>query len=326
MKRYILFGAGVQGKKALAFLGNSKVICFCDNSIHAENETIDGIPIISISELNEYITDDSEVVITTTTLKYVSEISIQLNNLKIPFVLFEEIAARELIENDKKKYESINSYPQFAYRKDREYLISYDRVATAGTVSSYFWQDLWASKRIFNNPVEMHYDIGSRLDGFIAHVLSYGQKVSMIDIRPLPTKIDGLDFREADATNLESFEDECIESLSALCSIEHFGLGRYGDPIDPNACFKCFNAIQKKMKSGSNLYISVPIGQECLCFNAHRVFSISTILNAFSQFDLIELSSCYRDEFENDLKDIHKYDNWYDHEGDRMGLFWFRKK
>ena len=49
--------------------------------------------------------------------------------------------------------------------------------------------------------------------------------------------------------------------MSALCSLEHFGLGRYGDAIDPEACFKCFDQIQKKLKKGGNLYISLPVGQ-----------------------------------------------------------------
>ncbi len=48
-----------------------------------------------------------------------------------------------------------------------------------------------------------------------------------------------------DATELKQFSDECIESLSALYSLDLFGLGRYGDPMDPESCFKCFECIQK---------------------------------------------------------------------------------
>ena len=62
--------------------------------------------------------------------------------------------------------------------------------------------------------------------------------------------------------------------MSALCSLEHLGLRRYGDKIDPEACFKCFDAIQKKARKGGKLYISVPIGKECVEFNAHLFFML----------------------------------------------------
>ena len=69
-----------------------------------------------------------------------------------------------------------------------------------------------------------------------------------------------------------------IDSMSALCSIEHFGLGRYGDPIDPDSCFKCFDSIQKKLRKGGQLYISLPIGRERVEFNAHPQSYVNVLL------------------------------------------------
>lgn len=89
---------------------------------------------------------------------------------------------------------------------------------------------------VFNNRPEIHYNIGSRLDGFIAHILAMGIPVKMIDIRPFPTEIEGLDTIVDDVTCLRQFEDNSIESLSALCSLEHFGLGRYGDGRNGESC------------------------------------------------------------------------------------------
>ena len=191
-------------------------------------------------------------------------------------------------------------------------------------MTSYFWQDLWAAHHIHNERPENHYDIGSRVDGFITHLLSFGQHTTMLDIRPLRIEADNLDFIQADATNLDGIDDESIESFSALCSLEHFGLGRYGDPIDPEACFKCFEAIQKKTRSGGNVYISVPIGKEHLEFNAHRVFFAESIIKSFDKMKLIEFSSCYYEEMEKNI-DPHKYDDWDVWGGDRLRLFHFRK-
>lgn len=199
-----------------------------------------------------------------------------------------------------------------------------DKYALAGTTGNYFWQDLWAARLILKSKVTRHFDIGSRLDGFISHLLAAEIEVTMIDIREFPEKIENLHTIVDDATMLNQIEDESIESMSALCSLEHFGLGRYGDTIDPEACFKCFENIQKKMLKGGKLYLSVPIGQERVEFNAHRVFYANTILDCFKTLKLVEFSCVSQGKIEN-IKDIHKYDE-DKHNGEfRYGLFYFIK-
>ena len=56
--------------------------------------------------------------------------------------------------------------------------------ASACTLSYYFWQDLWAARKIFMARPPVHFDIASRVDGFIAHLLCF-MPVTMLDIRPL---------------------------------------------------------------------------------------------------------------------------------------------
>lgn len=323
-KKYILFGAGEIGRNALRFFGKESVVCFCDNAIHSKEDKIDGVSIIPASELPQHISADVEVIITTTKPRNLIEISGQLRDMGVPFSIFEE-AGKAILQSDLDEYTRNNHRDSFAYEKKWEYMVSIDRFKNAGTVHSYFWQDLWAAKRIYKKQPSIHYDIGSRLDGFISHLLSYGCTVRMIDIRPLPVVIPGLEFVKANATELDNIQDNSIESLSALCSLEHFGLGRYGDPIDPEACFKAFCAIQKKLAVGGSFYMAVPIGMEHLEFNAHRVFSPKTIINEFSNLELVEFSTCYNDEYEENVP-IDKYDAWDKHGGDRFGLFYFVKR
>ena len=76
--------------------------------------------------------------------------------------------------------------------------------ASACTLSYYFWQDLWAARKIFMARPPVHFDIASRVDGFIAHLLCF-MPVTMLDIRPLPWQIKGLDFiRDRKSTRLNS--------------------------------------------------------------------------------------------------------------------------
>lgn len=323
-QKYILFGAGEVGRNIAEFIGKNNVLCFCDNGQHAENDRVIGIPIISADKLLSKLQPFVEVIITTDKPKNIIEITKQLNDLNIDYKYFEDIA-RNVLTREADYYNKLNKRDRFNCIPDNRLDVILDRNRKISTNGSYFWQDLWAARKIYMNRVTRHYDIGSRVDGFIAHLLSFNQEVTSIDIRPLETSIEGLDFVCADATNLSTIDDGEIESLSALCSLEHFGLGRYGDEIDPEACFKCFNAIQKKMKSGGLIYIAVPIGKEHLEFNAHRVFYPQTIIEEFDQMNLVEFSSCYGNLFEEKI-DIHKYDDWDKKGGERFGLFMFRKK
>ena len=55
---------------------------------------------------------------------------------------------------------------------------------------------------------------------------------------------------------------EVCDSISCLHALEHFGLGRYNDPLDPNGHLKGFNNMVKMLKRGGKLYISFPIMKE----------------------------------------------------------------
>ncbi|OLE51091.1 MAG: hypothetical protein AUG51_24855 [Acidobacteria bacterium 13_1_20CM_3_53_8] len=154
----------------------------------------------------------------------------------------------------------------------------------------YFHQDLWAARKIYHARPARHIDIGSRIDGFVAHVLTF-MPIIVIDIRPLSSDLPDLNFIQDDATLLSNFEDDSVESLSSLHAIEHFGLGRYGDPVDPDACFKAMASLARVLKPGGRLYFSVPIGIERVEFNAHRVFSPKTILQAFNKLRLLSFAT-----------------------------------
>ncbi len=225
---------------------------------------------------------------------------------------------------DSIEYEKKNIREQFQVNRNNLWPVIGEKYAYAGVVGNYFWQDLWAARKVVQSGVKNHFDIGSRLDGFIAHLLSAGIDVTMIDVRKFPTEIEQLHTIVDDATSLRQISDESIESMSALCSLEHFGLGRYGDPINPESCFQCFDNIQKKLKKGGRLYIAVPVGKERVEFNAHRVFYASTIVKCFNSLHLEEFSCTAQGEIEYNV-DLHEYDD-DTHNGEyRYGLFSFTK-
>jgi Caenorhabditis protein of unknown function, DUF268 len=144
----------------------------------------------------------------------------------------------------------------------------------AGAASGhYFHQDLLVASRIFAAAPKRHIDVGSRIDGFVAHVATF-RPVEVLDIRPLkPLVHANIRFRQADLMAGTGVDEAVCDSLSCLHALEHFGLGRYGDPLDPQGHRKGFENLVRLLQPGGTLYLSVPIGASAVHFNAHRVFA-----------------------------------------------------
>lgn len=154
------------------------------------------------------------------------------------------------------------------------------------TRSEYFWQDLYVAQKVFKANPRRHVDIGSRIDGFVAHVASFRQ-IEVFDIRPITSDIPGVIFKQADLMNLSEKLTEYCDSLSCLHALEHFGLGRYGDPVDPYGYMSGLAHMAGMLRAGGLFYLSIPIGKERIEFNAHRVFDPRSIVRLAEANDLI---------------------------------------
>jgi hypothetical protein len=197
---------------------------------------------------------------------------------------------------DLSAYRKANTAPSFSPRSADLFPILTDMTDSAGNARGhYFHQDLWAARKIFARRPTQHLDIGSRIDGFVAHLLAF-MPVTIVDIRPMASDIPGLTFFQDDASELRNLPSASVDSLSTLHAAEHFGLGRYTDPIDPQACFKFMAALQRVLAPGGRLYFSVPVGRQRVEFNAHRVFDPQTILQAFAELELVSFSYVGDDE------------------------------
>ncbi|MEI6760580.1 MAG: DUF268 domain-containing protein [Betaproteobacteria bacterium] len=173
----------------------------------------------------------------------------------------------------------------------------------AGAVGTeYFWQDLLVARMVHDASPRRHIDVGSRLDGFVAHVASFRQ-IEVFDVRPLDTQIPGVKFQQADMMKGDGLQAGIADSVSCLHAIEHFGLGRYGDPIQQDGTSLGIANLAKILEPGGTLYLSCPVGADEVFFNAHRALQPKTIL-AIAEGTGLSLSRCML--FNNGIKSFEE--------------------
>jgi SAM-dependent methyltransferase len=162
-----------------------------------------------------------------------------------------------------------------------------DRLATSSFDRHYFYQDVWAAQRIAELRPPSHVDIGSRVD-YVGFLTSLTQ-VTFVDIRPLEAEVEGLESLAGSILDLP-FEDRSLRSVSCLHVAEHIGLGRYGDPLDPDGTRKAAAELQRVLAPEGQLLFSGPVGRSRVCFNAHRIHSPTQIMDMFPLLELVEFS------------------------------------
>jgi hypothetical protein len=178
----------------------------------------------------------------------------------------------------------------------RELPMLTERNESAGQLGAYFHQDRLVASWILEASPPRHVDVGSRIDGFIGS-LSVFRQVELIDIRPQPSPIENVVFHQLDLMGeIPPQWYECTDSLSCLHTIEHFGLGRYGDTIDPNGHLQGLARLKSMVKPRGMFYLSTPIGPERVEFNAHRVFAATTFRDWFNDGWTIERSAVIDDD------------------------------
>lgn len=183
----------------------------------------------------------------------------------------------------------------------KAYPILEDKSSTAGAARGhYFHQDLLVARRIFANAPKLHVDVGSRIDGFVAHVASF-REIEVFDVRPLKSTIPNVRFKQVDMmAPLDASLNGYCDSVSCLHALEHFGLGRYGDPVDFEGYLKGLRNLTRIVSGGGKMYLSVPIGPQRIEFNAHRVFSVDYLLSIVSNFRIDAFS------YVDDRGDLHE--------------------
>lgn len=192
---------------------------------------------------------------------------------------------------------------------------------TTGFDHHYIYHPAWAARILAKIKPIFHVDISSTLH--FCTLVSAFLPVRFYDFRPAKLELENLVTGQADLTRLP-FQDNEIQSLSCMHTVEHIGLGRYGDALDPNSDLKAMSELARVLTQGGNLLFVVPIGQPKIIFNAHRIYAYRQILENFKNLELKEFSLITDDGLGRDfIKDASETDA--DRQSYGCGCFWFQK-
>jgi SAM-dependent methyltransferase len=177
---------------------------------------------------------------------------------------------------------------RFSMNWEDRYPCLNDATSTTGFDTHYLFHTAWAARALSQTKPEFHVDISSCLR-FVSLISAF-IPIRFYDYRPAKLNLSGLESDKADLMNLP-FPDNSVASLSCMHVIEHIGLERYGDPLDPKGDLKAISELKRVLSKDGNLLFVVPLGEHAIIqYNAHRIYTYSQILSYFSEFKLIDFA------------------------------------
>lgn len=249
---------------------------------------------------------------------------------KIPFaVSYYEgtVIPRKKMREFKKDF---SQFSKLSYEKGARFSLNWkdrfpcldDKTASTRFEPHYTYHPAWAARILSKTKPEYHVDISSTLQ--FSAIISAFIPVRFYDFRPANLKLSNLSSKTENLAAL-SFVDNSIISLSCMHVVEHVGLGRYGDPLDPDGDKKAIRELKRVLAKGGDLIFVTPVGRPRIQFNAHRIYSYDQILDLFSDLELQEYSlipdnAVKEGMIMNATRQQTEQQDW------GCGCFWFKKK
>src|SRR4051812_41952893 len=188
-------------------------------------------------------------------------------------------------------FEYLSELFHFRKNNDRRFSVSMkdvypclsDKLKQTPFDHHYTYHPAWAARILAKTKPELHVDFSSILS--FGSIVSAFIPVKFYDYRPADLKLSNWESGFADLTNLP-FETNSQASISCMHTVEHIGLGRYGDPLDPGGDLKAIEELKRIVKPGGDLLFVTPVGKSRIGFNAHRIYSYEQIISYFSPLQL----------------------------------------
>lgn len=127
-------------------------------------------------------------------------------------------------------------------------------------------------------------DVGCAESTLPIELASNGFQVTGIDIRPYPLEHPGFRFVQTDICS-PALAPESYEVVVALSTIEHLGLGWYGDSQDESSDHVAMQQIYRLLSPGGLLLMTVPYGQRAMTA-VHRIYDSESLQTLLEKFEI----------------------------------------
>jgi len=250
--------------------------------------------------------------------------SVYLHIIKLFKKLKEKIDIDRSFKNSFKdlvKQSNVASRP-FLLEWDERYPCLLDSTPFTYYDRHYVLHPAWAARVLKETKPEIHHDISSTLQ--FGAIMSTFIKIKYFDYRPAKLSISNFESNKADLLELP-FTNNSISSLSCMHTIEHVGLGRYGDALDYDGDLKAILELIRVLAMNGDLLVVVPIAAKSkIFFNAHRVYNAKEFISYFTDLELKEFSLIPDNGKDGDLV-VNPSESLLESQSYACGCFWFKK-
>ncbi len=220
------------------------------------------------------------------------------------------------------KAQSLETKKRFDMQWSDRYPCLNDKTSATHFDRHYVFHTAWAARILAEIKPEYHVDISSSL--YFCSIVSAFVPLRFFDYRPAELQLTNLSSEAADLLALP-FEDRSIKSLSCMHVVEHVGLGRYGDQLDPDGDLKAMAELERVLAIEGSLLLAVPIGLPKIIFNAHRIYTYDQVISHFSRLELREFA-LIPEQLKNGGLIRNASKDQSDKETYGCGCFWFVRK
>lgn len=219
------------------------------------------------------------------------------------------------------KNQEYRTQKRFIFEEKDLYPCLNDDIGETPFDGHYVYHTAWAARVLAKTKPDIHYDFSSLL--YFNTLVSAFIPIKFYDYRPANLSLPNLASHHADLLHLP-FEDYSLPSLSCMHVIEHIGLGRYGEPVCYDGDLKAICEIKRVVAKGGTLLFVVPVGGiSRICYNAHRIYTLSQVQTVFSGFTLQEYAIVPDNQAHGLL--INPPSSVVNEQKYACGCFWFQK-
>jgi hypothetical protein len=184
---------------------------------------------------------------------------------------------------DFRKFNSLTANKRFSNNWTDHSAVLFEKTSQTEFDRHYVYHTAWAARCLAETKPAKHVDISSSL--YFTALCSAFIEMEFYDFRPANLILNNLTCASANLNALH-MKSGSIGSLSCMHTVEHIGLGRYGDEIDPDGDLKAMAELERVLAPGGNLFFVVPIGEPKIVFNSHRIYSYEQIIHYFKALNL----------------------------------------